>query len=338
MAILIRNITKDTDRKSYLRIIAELTYLFLKYRVLKDLKSYRTCLMYKRDAGKINNYIPYRKLMTIINDYFKRNEKDPTLSNKIAFSEYLRTNNIPTAKFLGTIRKGIYYDIEDNPIPLKDNKNFVTAFSKLLDPFPSIFVKQIDSYGGKGIFKVNSSNIEDLTQKINPEYDYIVEETLTQHLNLSAINPNCINTLRVMTYREGNNVSIPSTFLRMGIGNVHVDNASSGGIFINYDLNHNKLSKTAYTLFEYGGKSYNQHPDTNFIFESQGLIYPERIKDLITKAALLFERQVIGWDIAYTPSGPVIIEGNENPHIMMIQITCKGILSNELYKSMFRSI
>lgn len=338
MAILIKNIINDTDKKSYFRIITDLSYLFAKYRILKDLKSYRTCLMYKKDAGNINDYVPYRQLMKIINNYFKRNEKDPILSNKIRFSEYLRDNNLPTAKFLGTIQKGVFYDRENNSIPLTDNLLFLAAFSRIIDSHPSLFVKQIDSYGGNGIFKINNTNIQDVSQKINLNNDYIIEETLTQDKELSKINPSCINTLRVMTYRDGNNVSIPSTFLRMGIGNVYVDNASAGGIFINYDLNQNKLDKTAYSLFEYGGKSYNRHPDTNFIFEDKNLIYPEKVKDVITKAALLFDRPVVGWDIAYTPTGPVIIEGNENPHIMMIQITCKGILSNDLYKSMFKNL
>jgi len=294
--------------------------------------------MYKKDAGKINDYIPYRKLMFIINDIFKRNEKDPILSNKIAFSQYLSTHNIPTAKFLGTIRKGIFYDTENNAIPLEDTNRIIAVLSNILTTTSSIFIKQVDSYGGKGIFKVSVTNIEKTLQAVNHNHDYIVEESLIQNNTLSTISPNCINTLRVMTYRNGDSVTIPSTFLRMGIGNAYVDNASAGGIFISYDLDQNKLGKTAYSLYEYGGKSYNRHPDTNFVFENKPLIYPEKVKEIIAKAALLFDRQVVGWDIAYTRNGPVIIEGNENPHIMMIQITCKGILSNALYKSMFEGI
>lgn len=338
MSILLKNIINDTDKKNYLRIIRDLSYLFVKYRALKDLKSYRTCLMYKKDAGDLDNYVPYRKLMDIINNYFRRNEKDPILSNKIAFSAYLRKNNIPTAEFLGSIKKGIFYDTKNNDTPLRNAHDFTAELTKIIDVHPSIFIKQTDAYGGQGIFKINSSNMDDVFEKVNIANDYIIEETLTQDNKLSAINPNCINTLRVVSYREGNKVLIPSTFLRMGIGNACVDNASSGGIFINYDLNQNKLGKTAYSLFEYGGKSYSQHPDTKFIFNNTGLIYPEKVKDLITEGALLFDRPVIGWDVAYTPNGPVIIEGNENPHIMMIQITCKGILSNELYKYMFKDV
>lgn len=42
------------------------------------------------------------------------------------------------------------------------------------------------------------------------------------------------------------------------------------------------------------------------------------------------------WDIAFTPDGILILEANDNPHIVMMQISCKGIKSNSIYNEVFK--
>src|SRR5690606_29801636 len=128
-----------------------------------------------------------------------------------------------------------------------------------------------------------------------------------------------------------------SCFFRMGTGESYVDNGSSGGIFIDYDIYDNKLAKKAYRLFDYGGESFEKHPTTGFVFKGKELPYSRDVVDLVTMAAKLFpELEIVGWDIAYTNEGPVILEGNDNPHIVMMQIGCKGLKNNKIYKDLFK--
>src|SRR5699024_299091 len=110
------------------------------------------------------------------------------------------------------------------------------------------------------------------------------------------INPSCINTLRVISVRQNDKIYIANCIFRMGVGNVDIDNASVGGIFVNYDIETNTLDKIAHKFFKYGGTSYLKHPDTGFIFDRAPLPYPEKISEIITKAALLFEmHDILGW-------------------------------------------
>ena len=52
---------------------------------------------------------------------------------------------------------------------------------------------------------------------------------------VNKINLNCINSLRVISVRVNDEVYIPSSLLRMGVGTSFLDNASAGGIFVNYN-------------------------------------------------------------------------------------------------------
>lgn len=336
MAKSIKNIITDTDRKSFLEITRDLTGLLIKYKSFNSLGFYATNLMYKKNSGNINNYLPSEKLMRIINNYYRKDGEDPILQNKVVFSEYLRKNKIPTTGYIGKIERKKFY-LNKREILLENNHQVKEVIQDVLKVYPSVFIKQVDSEGGKGVFKIEKKNINDI-DNIILENNYIIEESLTQHEEIARINPYCINTLRVITFREGNKVYFPSCFFRMGVGTSFIDNGSSGGIFINYDIHTNKLGKVAYNLFENGGKSYYKHPGTGYEFNGKSLIFSEEIKNILSNASLLFNRQMIGWDIAYTPDKPVIIEANDNPHVRMMQITSKGLNANPIYKKIFADI
>ena len=118
--------------------------------------------------------------------------------------------------------------------------------------------------------------------------------------------------------------------------NLHNDNVATGGIFVNYDIEKNKLGEIAIRYVNLLETRYYSHPNTNFVFKDQPLPYPHKVIALVTKAAKLFpDRFVIGWDVAYTPEGPVIIEGNTNPCPVEIQLALKGMRNNKIYDELY---
>lgn len=250
--------------------------------------------------------------------------------------------NIPTTTYLGSVESGKLLRRSAGPsknlkkMDLKDAKNIKPILSNWLKNGKSIFVKIIDSTQGKSIFKVSDP---DTFFRIEFEMDakYIVEEEVEQHLVLNKINPSCINTLRVHSLRWNNKIHIPGCFLRMGTSGANVDNFHAGGIFAPYDIGHNRLNKVAYKAYKDGAKSFYKHPDTNFEFKNQSLPYPGKIKDLVKKGAQEFpDKVLIGWDIAYTPNGPLIIEANDNPDLFGLQAASQGLLSKEIYREVFK--
>jgi glutathione synthase/RimK-type ligase-like ATP-grasp enzyme len=62
------------------------------------------------------------------------------------------------------------------------------------------------------------------------------------------------------------------------------------------------------------------HPDTGAQIEGRKLPLWEEVKELALTAHRLFDdRVVIGWDIAMLDGGPILIEGNGNPDMDIIQ-------------------
>lgn len=323
------NLILDNDRKSFIHMIKDLYKLKNKGYI-----HYFTNLMYKKNAGDINNYLSRSELLAIINNLYRINGKHPVLQNKSLFKEFMEVNNIPIAKPFGKIEKGKLFIFESDEQFLLTNYN--SLFQILKEKISNnVFIKQVDGEGGKSVFKfyINKEN----SFKIDLNYNYTIEYEIKQHKYLSEINPYCVNTLRVISVNYNGKISIPDAFFRMGTGKSYVDNGSSGGIFTQYNIYTNELDKVAYKLIESGGYSYYKHPTTGFVFAGKKLPYPEKVINLIKETASLFpELKVVGWDVVYTEEGPIILEGNDNSHIGMMQISVKGLLSNEIYREVFK--
>lgn len=327
---ILYNFAFDSDRKNLYSIYRDLSYLRKKQF---STKSYFTNLMYKKSSGNIDNYVDEKIYLKISKDYYRPIGKNPFLEEKIVFQEHLKAHNIPGTKLLGKLRSG-NLTVETNSYT--EPEKVKSKLKELATVHGSIFIKCTDTSGGEGIFKVNNGDAINL-DNISMSRDYIVEQTLTQHEALNKINPHSINTLRVITFKVGNHVVIPNCFFRMSIGKSFLDNASAGGVFVSYDITNNKLGKTAYQLFKNGAKSFTRHPVTNFEFKDTPLPFVEEVKDIVTRAANSYEEiESIGWDIAFTKDGPVIVEGNDKPHVVMTQITSHGLLNNNFYRQKFK--
>lgn len=324
------NLVLDSDRKNFYLIYKDLSSLRKKNF---STKSYFTNLMYKKSAGNINHYVDDKVYLKIVKDYYRPSGKNLLLEEKIVFQEHLKANKIPGTNLLGKLLKG-KLTIEGNIYT--DQIEIATQLNGLASKYDSIFIKRTDTSGGNGVFKVNNGDAFDLANLLMSK-DYIIEQTLIQHEALNQVNPNSINTLRVVTFKIRGEVVIPNCMFRMSKGTSYLDNASAGGIFIAYDIESNKLGATGYQLFKSGAKSFTKHPTSNFLFKDAPLPFNQEVKALVTKAAESYNHiDSIGWDIAYTQNGPVILEGNDSPHIVMMQITSHGLLNSNIYKEAFK--
>lgn len=327
---ILYNFTFDSDRKNLYTIYKDLSHLKKKRF---STKSYFTNLMYKKSAGNIDDYVDHEIYLKIAKDYYRPNGKNFLLEDKIVFQEHLKINGIPGTKLLAKFKDGKLL-VETNSYV--EPKRIEFKLKKLASIYGSIFIKCTDTSGGEGIFKVNNDDVFNL-ENLSISKDYIVERTLIQHEALNRVNPHSINTLRVITFKTGDKVVIPNCMFRMSKGTSYLDNASAGGIFVSYDIDNNRLGDTGYQLFRNGAKSYKRHPVTNFVFKDASLPFNEEVKALVKEAARSYDQiESIGWDIAYTQDGPVILEGNDSPHIVMTQITLQGLLNSNFYKEKFK--
>ena len=74
-------------------------------------------------------------------------------------------------------------------------------------------------------------------------------------------------------------------------------------------------------VYNYYFNVFEKHPDTGITFIGYQIpMLPEAIA-LAKKAAMVIpQMRHVGWDIAITPDGPVIVEGNEHPGTDLCQL------------------
>ena len=198
-----------------------------------------------------------------------------------------------------------------------------------------IFVKSLCGYGGKGSFCLKKL---DLKKEVEKHYDviskgqYVHQLGVIQHDDINKIYSESVNTIRIDTYIDNSNlVHILAAVMRFGTGGSSLDNVSSGGFFVGINMVEGTLMEYSLQAMIYGGKRYDKHPDTNFTFNNFKIPFFEAAKDLCLKLTKYIPNRLAGWDIAITPDGPMVIEGNHTPYILMGEFSIGGYLKHPLY-------
>lgn len=142
----------------------------------------------------------------------------------------------------------------------------------------------------------------------------VLEELIVQDKELAEFNSSSVNTLRINTMNYGNGVvEVLWPCLRMGRAGSFVDNAGAGGIFGAIDSTNGTIIGAA----DEHQHTYQEHPDSHK--QLIGYIIPRwhEACELVKKAALkLPDVGFIGWDLALTADGWVMVEGNHAPLII----------------------
>lgn len=234
------------------------------------------------------------------------------ISDKIRYEYYCMLNSKEGIKLLSD--KGKTYEI------LKDafKRDCVAVYSeKDLEAFDD-FVKKHNKFiykpmtldCGRGIKIIDVLNNGDCTfEKLMSSGPFILEELVVQSKELAAFHSSSVNTVRVPTVRCADGVHIFSPFFRMGRGNSIVDNAGAGGIFAAVDAKTGIVISRA--VAEYREETHIKHPDTDKQIIGYQLPQWDEAIEMVKTLALRFpETRYIGWDIAHTEKGWVVIEGN----------------------------
>lgn len=175
-------------------------------------------------------------------------------------------------------------------------------------------MKPIESRGGYGIEIICLENMtaEELMELCR-ERNAIVEELIIQHEDMASLNPDSVNTVRLLTLKT----EVVGAAIRMGTGNSRVDNAHSGGIFAEVDVEDGVVISKA---INHLGDSFVRHPTTGSVITGFRIPMWDACMQLAKDAAeRISEVPLIGWDVAVTPNGPVLIEGNTTPGLELIQ-------------------
>lgn len=299
----------------------------------------------------------YRKEITNYKDYLSSKEVDKiTLSkklhsfqyasllrNKLAFALYMEKHKLPVPKLFSYNFKNRFY-LNSESFAIRDKEGLVIFFEKLFSNLSttSVFVKSIAEMGGTGCFLFTKGNIFAEIEKYGNyilENDCIHQEIVIQHPDINKIYKHSVNTIRFDSYIDTKgNIHLLSAFMRFGCGGHFVDNGSAGGIYLSVDLDKGILIGKSHQLMKYGGQQLTSHPDTKVIFDGYSIPYFEEAKSIVKKAVHHIPDRIIGWDIAISPTGPIIIEGNDNNSFITPDIAYGGYLSHPLFKEIMKEV
>lgn len=175
-----------------------------------------------------------------------------------------------------------------------------------------VFAKPNDMSGGAGCEKLVIADFENS----DAFYNYIkeknfgtIEDVIENHPDIAAIYPFSVNTLRVITMIDAAGTPhVVYAVFKMGINGRVVDNYGLHGPL---DLETGEFLYPAHSGDTTAGIHYTEHPYSNTPLIGYKVPMFDQVKELAKKAALVVpQMRYVGWDIAVTPRGPVIIEGN----------------------------
>ena len=192
------------------------------------------------------------------------------------------------------------------------SKNDFPQFNNFCNKKARIVVKPINEHSGRGVacVSIQHDNIEMLFGDLIKEYGkFICEEKIIQCDESNSWNPDSVNTLRLPTIRSSKgNITIFKPFFRTGRKGSFTDNAGQGGVFAGVDPNTGVITTDGYDTL---CNKYIEHPDSNKKF--LGYQIPRWIEAVElgkTLANVLPNQKYVGWDLALTDKGWLMIEAN----------------------------
>lgn len=282
-----------------------------------------------------SDYMPYRKFR------MERNNEDFNVSvsriyrNRVCI---LRDKTLFSA-FISKVL-GKKYVPEDIGLIYPDgriydyNKNENTDFKTICDSYSGdLFIKKLDGECGDGCYLIKENDLsyfESIKEKMKGS-SYLIQKRVMQHEDVNKINPSCINTIRIITIisKSKKKPQIFAKYMRVGMNAIN-DNRATGGVGVYID-DDGKMGKT--------GVGHHvviaQHPFTSLVFEDYQIPFWKEANELVLSAhSFLPDIPTIGWDVAITPDGPILIEGNDNWEISGAQDTAGGLKKKwyELHK------
>jgi glutathione synthase/RimK-type ligase-like ATP-grasp enzyme len=239
------------------------------------------------------------------------------LNDKKVFADFCRSKGVPAVPYF------LYLDGSEEGIQLPDC---------------DLFVKPANGRGGRGaerwdwvspgLFKgpaglrLTTAQLAGHLETRAQSRPLLVQERVKPHHSLAVLTSGALPTVRVTTcLGESGDPEVVSGVFRMAIGNNQtVDNLHAGGLAAGVGINDGRLSSASNLGMDARLGWLDRHPDTGAAISGRRLPLWKETKALALQAHRAFaDRVLVGWDIAITDDGPIVVEGNSSPDLDIIQ-------------------
>jgi len=343
------NLHHGPDSKSKMRQLGEIMWLGLKYGFSPiEYEAYRFYLKDKKMTEMLT-YMSNQEVTSKLRPLIYDERMLVILNNKLLFHRFYGASGIALPKFMGFFHPESGFT--NDTLPLRNLDDFKRWIQR--EGINQFFVKPCGGKQGFGVMAIyrilphgNSYIFEDaegqewkleklidglsLRAKETRYSGYILEEVVEQHPLLNRVNQSSLNTCRLLTLKlPDNTVEAPFAIARFGRKNSYVDSWSQGGIAYGVEMDTGKLTRGSFNPQWGTTRTDPSHPDTEVNLQGLSLPYWEETIAQVKKAASITPGiKSIGWDVAITPDGPLIIEGNSTWSPIAIQSLNGGLLSS----------
>ncbi len=197
-------------------------------------------------------------------------------------------------------------------------KSTAQDFERFLSDKTTVFAKEVRGECGHGIIKITVKDIDDVTALYNTLCEngqYLVEDAIIQHDDLNQINPCVVNSFRIVTVYKDGKATVIANALRINQDETDVIGCSNDLYF-----SLGRDGKIDSNVIDDYGNVYDTHPMTGKKFSDVYIQGVSDAFDMVEQAHLrLPQVRYIGWDIAFSVNGPVMVEGNEYPGYGVLQ-------------------
>ena len=311
---LLLQVLRDPERKAITRMAMEYASCWMDKRERPGY--YFRHFLYRKPYGSPQNYLG-RVEFENIRRRIRHGRPVILLDNKILFHRYYSdVEGVRLPRYLGHSENGVFHGKDGTSQPFWSPVAIERVTRNLLDDVlppgaSSLFVKPAKGSHGRGVVKVTGDTISRIEWSDLVGVDMIVQETVDQHHGLSRIAPDTLNTMRITTYRaQGKGAIVGSAWTRFGRKGMSADNATGGGLFMGVDIKEGVTTGLGQTKFDHGGQLYSHHPDTGRLLTN--ILIPKfgEAMEMAMAPANAIDYPIVGWDMAISKEGPVLIEGN----------------------------
>jgi hypothetical protein len=323
----------DGEKKNPITIFSDLIKWYLREGKFNDMY-FAMGLGFKHNH--VRNFFGRKTFLRIKNNaesYMKLNANcgelsfDAITKDKFYASSILLANSIPVIPIEALICNG----------EIINQRGELCSLNNLLQDEKEFIIKSIALEAGEGVMvcqKVGNQFIINGKEFIGRELEkelgngiFILQKKYTSHKAIRKINDSALNTTRIVTIRNGKDIIYLTGFQSFATGGATIDSWSDGSVYAGVDIENSCLKKYAITsLSDKRPGLLDVHPDSNVVFESYKIPYLMESVELCLKAHRLFYFNfAIGWDVAITDKGPVIVEANEKPGMNVVQCVDGGL-------------
>jgi hypothetical protein len=272
-------------------------------------------------------------------------------NNKLIFNRYFGAIGLPVTTVLGLFDP--QFDTTHDSCLLRTEEQFAEFLLQHVSR--GVVVKHVEGMRGSGVFvftELDAGNARPLVNIDGRRFDmttllekmrktvmrqsgsfsrvWFIEKRMHLHPDIARLCGPTLSCMRMQTFIESDGrAQLIASVIKIPNKVRSADNLHFGGVGIWVDPETGVLGR---------GRSMNEK-DVNWLtslpwngIEFYGMRVPfwEEARDVVLRAAAGFPWcRCIGWDVAVTPTGPVLIEGNHNFSLRLVQaVAPQGLLSD----------